>query len=166
MENNPSSEKDISPDKWRRDFLKPLIRNESRDDFKERESSESNPENYVVEISPKPDPNHLQKDDFYKRILEGSTVSMIIDLRINNEGKYTIWLGTSHLVMAYIGVQLPDNPVMSHYMIAGKVKGEKGRKNMHILRERNLIGQSCDRTPEQIAKIFDAVDIVLKNTFK
>ena len=98
--------------------------------------------------------------------MAGNTASGIVDLRLNNEGKYTVWLSADHLVLSMSAAKFSDDIVTPQYMIGIKIKGEKGGKNIRVRRESNLVGQSCNRTDKQITKIFDAVDIVLENSFK
>lgn len=160
---NSSPEKQTPPDDWRKGPVWPLIRDGSRDDFKARESSESNPANYVVEIFPKPDSDHLDQSKTYKAIMRGSRVSGLIDLRTNNEEKYTIWFGKNHMELMGEAAKIPDDPNTRQYFISIKVGGQRD-KNIRI--DRRTIGISCNRTLEHIDKILDAVDIALKNTFK
>ncbi|MBI2627307.1 hypothetical protein HYW72_00045 [Candidatus Nomurabacteria bacterium] len=158
IENNPLGAKPVDPDAWKHQPLFPLIRDGSRDDFKDREPLESNPLNYVVKIVPQSDPNHFRDSYISNAII----MSGIVDLRLNNEGKYTIWLGETHLKLMY-EAGITDNQRINQYLISMKTKADIGR-NIHIIRE--TVGQSCNRTPEQIKKILDAVDVALRNTFK
>ncbi len=156
-----SNREKLDPKDWRKQVIWPLIQNENRDDFKERESSEQNPDNYVVEIFPKPNTD-IKQNSIYKNILNGNTVSGYIDLRLNTEGKYTIWLGDNHQEIVYSGMQITDDININQYIIGIKVTG----KDEKVRVVRDMIGQSCKRTPEQIKKIIDAVDGALKNNFK
>ena len=63
MENQPPPNLDA----WKHQTLTPLLRNDTRDDFKARESLESNPANYVVEIFPSDAPEELAKNEDWKK---------------------------------------------------------------------------------------------------
>ena len=164
IENNPSSKNQTQKIDWRYQSLPDLVRNGTRDDFKARESLESNPKNYVIETFPKPEPNHPEEDETLKDISRGDAVSGLIDLRKNDKGKYTIWLGCNHTLLGFTAARLSDDLKVSQYIVGIKVK--KDRKSGHVCVRRDIVGQSCKRTPEQIKKIIDAVDVVLRNTFK
>lgn len=152
---------------WRKQPIWPLVRNESRDDFLLREQRESNPENYIVEIFPKidigrPNPNKTYQN-IVQNILRGNAISGIIDLRLNDQAKYTIWLGQNHMELMSQAAQIPDDPNVRQYLISIKVVGNTEGKGIHVVEE--SVGTSCDRTPQQIAKVIDAVDLALKNNF-
>lgn len=162
--NPPITKTEEDLNDWRSQPIFPIIRDATRDDFKARESSESNPKNYVVEIFPKPDIGRLKEHDIYINIMRGHTMAGLVDLRKNNEEKYTIWIGYNHNELMTKAAQLPDNPLIRQYMALCTVQGDEDGKNIHALQKYGQ--QSCDRTPEQIKKVLDAVDIAINKAFE
>ncbi len=162
---NSNTKDGLQHNDWRKQVIWPIIRNESRDDFLSREPRESNPNNYVVEVFPKIDKGRPDESKTYRsiiqNILRGNVTSGVIDLRLNDKAKYTIWLGQNHMELTSKAAQIPDDPNVRQYLISIKVAGDKEGKNIRIID--GSVGKSCDRTPEQIAKVLAAVNVALNN---
>jgi hypothetical protein len=122
-------------------------------DYARRETLESDPANYSVEVT---------SEETKKRIEDGYLMSGFIDLS-SDEGKYKVWLGTDHMTLWIQDMKFPDTPGTRHYTVGIKVRGEKGGTNVRI--DREMIGQSCDHSKEQLYKILDAADEAMRNKF-
>jgi hypothetical protein len=134
-----------------------------QEDFARRESIESDRANYSIEIYPKAASGVVEESEVYKSIMQGYGASGYLDLS-SNDGKFKIWLGTDHMNIWFGGMKFPDDVNVKDYIIGVKVRCYRDGEDIHI--DRNMVGQSCERTPDQIRKILDAADAVLKENFQ
>ena len=131
----------------------------SPEDLIMREATESDPAHYILKVYPEINSANPDANRVYTEIMFGNTISGIIDLGEEN-GKYTIWLGEDHMNLHVKALKTPDDPRTSSYLIGIKVTSERGGANIHVIRD--MIGQSCNRTPQQIENVLAAVDTALK----
>lgn len=137
--------------------------------LEERKGMESNPDMYTTQIFP-------------VNFLEGTTsieenlsllASGFVDFRntapvedqsgiqseTDTENKNVVWIGHDHQQIATEGAKFPLDLAMKDYLIGIKTTYDKDRQRLIVLRD--AVGQSCDRTGEQMAEVLDAAEVAL-----
>lgn len=132
----------------------------SHEELMVREKMESDPSMYTTKVYP---------DDFLTGstdIEEGlaSLASGFIDFRNTvptsaDADPNVIWIGYDHYEIAAKGAHFPHDENMKDYMVGIKTAYDEGRQKLIIMR--GAVGQSCDRSPEHLAKALDAVEIAI-----
>lgn len=137
----------------------------SKEELKEREGQETNPDTYVISVYPfelliekTADP-----EDKYSNLVSG-----FVDFRYSaNQDtrgqasfhKNIVWLGSDHYTIASFGAKFQGGQNVKDYIIGIKIKYDKIKRKLGVLRD--TIGISCERDASHIDKILDAVDTAM-----
>jgi len=138
--------------------IPPILRPLSPEDLADREEMESDPENYKTEVYLP----GIEEDaaDLTKKFRD--LQSGYVDFRNTAEdpqGKNVVWIGDNHAHIMHNGAKFPDDVNLSNYIIGLKTNYDRERRQFKILRD--VIGQSCTRSPEHLAKVIDAAEQAL-----
>lgn len=149
--------------------------------LKERESHESNPDNYEVNVCSwgftdvkfdkydLPTSERRYPVEKYKELVSGFIdFRKTSDLNASREDnkknrrppRNVIWLGDNHYEIAerYAKFQNETDSVKD-YMIGVKIGYDEWRRKLYIYR--NMLGRSFERDDEHIAKVIDAADVAM-----
>lgn len=128
----------------KKEYLKFL----SSEDFVQRESTEGNPDNYIVCRS-NPSPQ-------LENIPNGNNMSGMVDLRGE---RFKVWVGADHYNLA-AEAEFPEEVAFKDYNLGIIFYFDKDIGRIKV--RRDMIGNSSERTDEQVLNIMNAIEIALQ----